>query len=144
MQKNIPMFVAIVVMIVIGAGAFFGGMKYQQTKTQGRFNANFSNGGQMRQRQGNITANVRNVRGEILNKDDKSITVKLTDGGSKIVLINDKTSVIEATSAAQENLTVGKQVAIMGVENSDGSVTAQNIQLNPILGRGPAGFPNPR
>ena len=64
---------------------------------------------------------------------DDSVTVKLMDGTSKIVLFSDKTEINKAQQAQTADLKVGEKVMVMGQENSDGSVTAQNIQLNPVF-----------
>ena len=70
-----------------------------------------------------------------MSMDGNSITVKLQDGQSKIIILSDTTEINQASKAAKTDLSAGKQVAVFGTENSDGSVTAQNIQLNPMLGR---------
>ena len=107
--------IALALVVVAGAGGFYAGMKYQQNK-RGTFftqtgNGQDRTGGIMRG--GNGTRNgpaspslggFRPVTGEIIKSDDTSITVKLADGSSKIVLVTEKT---------------------------DGSVTAQNVQINP-------------
>ncbi|MBI2314508.1 hypothetical protein HYU93_00390 [Candidatus Daviesbacteria bacterium] len=133
-MKNNIIAIIVAVALVVGAGGFFAGMKYQQSKSPtGRF-ANFQGA-----RMGNFaqgTQGFRPVNGEIIGSDDKIITVKLSDGSSKIVLLSDNTAITEATSAAKESLAVGKQVMVLGSNNSDGSVTAQNIQLNPQGFRG--------
>ncbi len=72
------------------------------------------------------------VLGEITSVDDKSITVKNQDGSSKIVILSDKTEINKASEAAKTDLKIGEKVSAFGTTNSDGSVTAQNIQLNPI------------
>ncbi|MEK7166031.1 MAG: DUF5666 domain-containing protein, partial [Patescibacteria group bacterium] len=74
------------------------------------------------------------VQGEILATDGKSLTVKLGDGSSKIVILSAGTTVSETATSSAAALKVGDQVAVLGSQNSDGSVTAQNIQLHPILG----------
>lgn len=71
------------------------------------------------------------VIGSIISMDDKSITVKLADGSSKIVLFSDATTYSNTVRAAKSDLKVGENVAIFGAANSDGSVTATEIQLNP-------------
>lgn len=124
----------VAVAVLVGAGAFFGGMKYQQGKRP-NFARQFGNmpgqAGQAGRTGGNRTG-FRPVNGEIISSDDKSITVKLQDGSSKIVLFSDKTEINKASSGAKEDLKTGEKVMVVGTENSDGSVTAQSIQLNPI------------
>ncbi len=129
MKSTILVMVAMV--ILGGAGGFFAGMKYQESKSPaGRFGTFQGNrNGQFGQRGG-----FRPVNGEIISSDDKSITVKLTDGSSKIILLTDNTSINKSTTATKGDLKTGEHVAVFGTENSDGSVTAGNIQLNPVLG----------
>ncbi len=133
-MKNTTIIITFLLLIVVGAGAFFAGMKYQQSKPS-RFSQQF-NGmqGQRTGMMGNRT-NLRPVSGEIIASDDKSITVKLQDGSSKIVLVSSQTTINKAAQATKDDLKSGEQVAVFGQENSDGSVTAQNIQLNPNFGQ---------
>lgn len=130
-MKN-TIIVAILVLILGGGGGFFAGMKYQQSKSPaGRFgNFQGNRNGQPQQR----NQGFRPVNGEIISSDDKSITVKLSGGSSKIVLLSDKTAINKGVEATKGDLKNGERVAVFGQENSDGSVTAQNIQLNPEFG----------
>jgi len=136
-MKNNSILLVIVALVIGLAGGFFGGMKYQENKTSSfgnDFNRRFTqgpNGSQNGQIQRNRMG-FRPVSGEIISADDKSITVKLQDGSSKIVLVNDKTTINKAEAAGKSDLKTGEKVAVFGTENSDGSVSAQNIQLNPI------------
>lgn len=121
--------ITIIVAIVVGAGAFFGGMKYQQSKVQTTSSAN----GQFGQR-GNRNANgARATQGQIISADANSITVKLQDGSSKIVIYSDTTQISKSDKATKDDLKTGENVAVFGTTNSDGSVTAQTIQLNPMF-----------
>lgn len=141
-MKNNYLITAILVLVFTGVG-FYGGMKYQQSKATS-FTGQFNNRqGTARNNQfGNVTGTIRNggvnrggfkpVAGEIISSDDKSITVKLQDESSKIVLINNKTVINKAETVTKSELKVGEKVSVFGSENTDGSVTAQNIQLNPI------------
>lgn len=129
-----PIILTLVVALVMGGAAFFGGVKYQQSKTPGFRGLN----GQFNPtaRTTRTNQNFSSIRGEVLNQDGSSITVKLPDNSSKLVLLTGSTTISEATMSSIQNLTSGKQVMVMGTANSDGSVTASNIQLNPTeLGR---------
>jgi len=126
--------------LIFGIGGFFGGIKYQQGKSNS-LAQNFS--GQRQRGTGNLPGNGgmmtganRNgaggfLTGQILAKDDKSITVKLRDGGSKIIFYSASTQVQKMADAPLTDLAVGQQIVANGTVNSDGSVTAQTIQLRP-------------
>lgn len=130
MNKNIV--ITILLIIMAGVGSFFGGIKYQESRrpANGRqFNQQFG------QRNGGPNGTNRNgfrpVAGEIIANDDKSITVKLTDGSSKIVLLSDKTTISKSDIGAKSDLKTSEKVVVFGIANSDGSITALSIQLNP-------------
>ena len=118
--------------IVVGGASFYAGSAYQkgtgaptQSDTAGRqFGSGQNGAGGMRNRNrmgGFIT-------GDIIAKDAISITVKLSDGGSKIVFFTPKTSLTKNVSASLQDLTVGERVAVNGAANPDGSINAQSIQ----------------
>ncbi len=150
MNKLIP--VVIAVAVVVGGGAFFGGMKYAESKspasrfTQGNFqNLQNLSPEERQQRLQELGANAGGFRGgtggqrngggftagEIISKDDKSVTVKLQDGGSKIIFFSDSTSISKMTDGTKADLEVGKTVTVNGTANSDGSITAQTVQIRP-------------
>src|SRR4030043_1252872 len=74
------------------------------------------------------------VRGEIISQDEKSITVKLPDESSKIVLISENTKINKASEGSLADLKTGEQVMINGQTNSDGSVSATNVQVGVNFG----------
>jgi hypothetical protein len=132
MNKNV--IIIVIIAVVIGAAGFFGGLQYeksQRTQTGQFFAAGGQGAGRRAGQNGGPNANFRPVRGDILSSDDKSITVKMTDGSTRIVLLSGTTTIMQATSAAKTDLTPGKTVMVIGTQNTDGSVTAQSIQLNP-------------
>lgn len=138
MKKN-NLIIMVITGIVIAAGAFFGGMKYQQSQAASgsrQFARNGTNGIRARTG-GNGGATV----GEIISQDANSITVKLQDGSSKIIILSNSTTYSKTDTASKSDLKTGARVAAFGTSNSDGSITAQNIQLNPMFRAGPTGQP---
>lgn len=133
-------------MVGLGAG-FFGGIQYrnyQLSQARGTGNGGFQRftaGGSRGTGQGGAFRGGA-VQGSILSVDANSITVKLADGSSKIVLFSGSTTYSNTQKAAQTDLKVGSEVAVFGAPNSDGSVTATSVQLNPMMFRS-QGSPSP-
>lgn len=117
-----------VVVLVVGVGAFYSGVNYGKAQIPTRSAVGQFGSGQNGSRgaRGNGF-----VAGEILSKDATSITLKLTTGGSKIVFTTASTTVSKSTSGTLSDLDTGANVTIQGVANSDGSVTAQSVQIRP-------------
>ncbi len=78
---------------------------------------------------------MRAVRGEIVSADDKSVTVKLMDGSSKIVLFGQATTFGKSAVATKADLKTGETVMVFGKDNTDGSVTAQAVQIGSPSGQ---------
>lgn len=165
MNKWWPAVIAIVV--VVGAGAFYGGMRYGEGRPPsaaaamktlssltpeqaaqafqqggGGFpGAGFAGAGGGRR---NGAAGGGLVNGEVVSKDAQSVTVKLADGSTKIVFYSASTTVSKSATGTAADLTAGTGVLVTGTTNSDGSVTATRIQLRapgeaPFGAGGPSG-----
>ena len=86
----------------------------------------------------------------MISKDDSSITIKLmtppgatadntNNAGSKIVFINTKTQAGKFSTGSAAALTVGATVTVNGTPNTDGSITAQMVQIRPAGSTGMGG-----
>ena len=125
--------------MIAGSGSFYAGVKYNQNKNPVAArgingSSNFSQGGGMSGQRGMRGAGGSNggfATGEIISKDDKSVTIKLRDGGSKIVFLSSSASISKSVEGAIADLTTGVQVSVNGNANSDGSITATTIQIRP-------------
>jgi len=71
------------------------------------------------------------TQGEVLSKNETLLTVKLRDGGSRIVFYATSTGVMRTASGTMEDIEVGSQVFVAGNQNADGSINAQTIQVRP-------------
>lgn len=126
----------IAISAVLIVAAFFGGMKYGQAQApsqaggqggysgQGKFGGG-SGGARMRGGNGGFTS------GDVLSVDDKSMTLKLRTGGSKIIFLSDKTQVMKSVDGSKSDIKNGASVMVSGTANSDGSVTADMVQIRP-------------
>lgn len=143
-MKNKNILVGLVI-ILVGGTAFFGGMKYQQTKQPMGF-AQFRNGQGARgpnvSGRENGTQGFQPIRGEIISYSDKGMSIKLQDGSSKIVLLSDSTTINKSSEGAKSDLKTGETVSVFGMQNTDGSITAQSVQLGMMQFRIPGVSPS--
>jgi len=132
--------------IIIAGTCFYGGILYSKnTKTNTNANQtmnrqNFGNLSQeeriklMQERGTNGPANmIRSgnapLSGEIISKDETSITIKLNDSGSSIVYVASSTIITKPTILEIKDLVKGKKVMVNADKNDNGSYTAKSIRL---------------
>jgi hypothetical protein len=123
--------------IALLGASFWGGMSYAKSASPMR--GGFSQfgqgamGGQFAGRAGSSARGAAGgiIAGQIIAKDANSITVKMADGSTKIVLVSGSTAVSKQAQGSQDDLTAGTQVAVTGAANSDGSLTASMVQIRP-------------
>lgn len=133
--------IAVLTAILVGAVAFYGGVKYGQSTGRssglaGRagLGATGANGANAARLRGGF------ADGTILSADAKSITVKQADGSTKTIYFDSTSRVVRSSEATLTDLTKGANVAVQGTAASDGSITARSIQIVPAgfqpFGRG--------
>jgi len=131
MSKNIIVS-SVIIAIVLVSISFYGGLKYGQVKSPTFDRASF---GQRSPQLGgnNVLGSNRTmggmVSGEILSIDDKSLTVKSQDGGSRLVFLSASTTISKMTSGNVEDLIIGSNISVNGSSNTDNSINAQAIQI---------------
>ena len=133
MKKIIIIF--IVAIIVVGGGAFYGGMLYGQSIRTSRTGADMS---AFRNGDGGAGGNRGNsanfASGQIVSMDSNSITLKLgNNAGSKIIFFSGTTQIGKFTQGTSADLSANENVIVTGTANSDGSITAQSIQIRPEM-----------
>ena len=121
--------IALIVIIIIIAGSFYGGMLYSKNQNARSFN----NGTfQTRiNRAGGVNGS-NFISGNIISKDSSSITLQIpNNGGSKIIFYSGTTQISKFAAGTADDLATGTTVSVTGTTNSDGSITAQSIQIRP-------------
>lgn len=130
-----------IIAVLALSGSFYGGMKYDQSKSLALTGSNtgtFSAQGRQAGFGGGNGTTTRGMRGagggtagNIVSKDATSITVQMRDGGSRTVFFTAATPVLKSIAGSADDLKIGEMVTVMGTANSDGSVSAQSIQIRP-------------
>lgn len=131
MSKNIVV-LSVIIAIVLVVVSFYGGLKYSQGKNPTFDRTSF---GQRNPQLGgnNVLGSNRTmggiVSGEILSIDDKSLTVKSQDGGSRLVFLSASTTISKMASGNIGDLIIGSNISVNGSSNTDNSINAQMIQV---------------
>lgn len=131
MNKNTITVIAVVLIIVAAVGGFYAGMQFQKSQRNSQFAGRFGGGQGFGARAGGQNGNTVPVRGQILSMGNSTLTVKLYDGSTKIVVLSGSTTFVQSTKASESDLKSGDTVMVIGSANSDGSVTASDVSINP-------------
>lgn len=139
-KKN-NLILIIVPALIAAVLSFYAGTIYQKGKSAnltanqpgapagqmaGRPDSANSAGQQKRTGQGN---GFQPVSGEIVSLEDNTLTIKASDGSSKIVVFSDSTVINTTTTGSKTDLASGANVMVIGTTNSDGSVTAKTLNV---------------
>jgi hypothetical protein len=135
---NKTIVIAIIVAIFLAAAGFFGGMTFQKSQIM-KPGRNFGAGGGIGASESmpsNITRRSGGLQGgftsgDIIGKDNNSVTLKMRDGSTRIIFYSGSTQVSKQTSGTIDDLAVGSSIMVTGSANSDGSISAQSISLRP-------------
>lgn len=134
--------IGVIAGVLLGAAGFYSGMQYQKSM---RPNFGAAGGAAFAGRGG--AGGARGFGGgaafgTILSIGDGTMTVQLptatstgAESGTKIVLFSSSTQVSQTQSVGTSNLKTGQSVTVAGTANSDGSITAQSIQIRPAGGQ---------
>jgi hypothetical protein len=133
---NKKIITAVLAIIIIGGASFYGGIKFDQNQKQvatasragqfGGINNGFRSG-----RMGGVNGGL--VVGSIVSKDANSVTVKMQDGSTKIILISQTTHINKSATGSIADLLVNTSVSVNGTTNSDGSLNAESVQIRPMM-----------
>ncbi len=136
LQKNVSTFLFTLAMsLLIG---FVSGIYYQQQRSpqppklqygENRMMLRETGGGQGRM----MGKAFRPVSGEIIESSESSLTIKLPDGSTKILLISESTVITKSQQATTADLKINEKVTAFGDEDPSGTITVKNIQLGDAI-----------
>jgi len=143
-MENKKIIMGVVGVLIVVIISFYGGMVYARknitaanASRQGNFNQNGFTGPNGSRMMGQNTRGGNNgggfISGDVISMDATSMTIKLRDGGSKIVLFSPASKVEKTVDGVISDVAVGKSVMVTGTTNPDGSVSATSIQMRPTL-----------
>jgi hypothetical protein len=115
------------VAIVMLGGGFVGGKLSATPARQGFGGMNRSGSSIQRTTQGMTQGGFSS--GKIAGIGSSTITLQLPNGSSKVVFYSDLTTISEPKVVSSSALTTGITIMVGGTQNSDGSLTAQTIQV---------------
>jgi hypothetical protein len=122
-------------LIIVGGGAFYAGMSYGGNKmpAQNGFAGGAGGPAGFAERTGTRTSTTGGfTSGTILSSSNGSISIQEQNGSStEIVLVGSTTQILKTAAGSASDLGVGTAVTITGTSNSDGSMTANSIQIRP-------------
>ena len=130
MKDNKIIIYVIIGAVILSSVSFYGGMHYRSFSRGGMFQTGTGFPSGMGVRQGMLRGGGFTT-GEIVSKDATSLTIKMPDGSTKIIILGGSTSVMMSAPGTLDNLSVGTNVVVTGTTNSDKSVTAESIQIRP-------------
>lgn len=123
-----------IVWFVVAIAAFFGGTYYSKATVpvsgnRGNFAFSSSTRAGFTGRGGAGVNGGGFATGQILSMDSQSFTVQLPNGNSEIVFYSSSTQVSKPSPASVNDLVPGTNVVVGGMQNPDGSVSAQTVQI---------------
>jgi hypothetical protein len=126
--------VAVATAVIVGGAAFGGGYAVAKKSApalagRGMMARDGQAGGQQKAQR--AASNMAN--GEVLTVEEGSLTIKLADGGSRIVLLGKDAVVSYCAEAELSTVQPGTSLLATGEANADGSLTARFIQAGSVM-----------
>ncbi|MCL5010068.1 MAG: hypothetical protein M1289_00500 [Patescibacteria group bacterium] len=116
------------IVIIVGLAGFFAGMEYKKHpgNTHPHNRQLYLTG-----KKHKLGKNARiPVRGQIIATGSGTITVQMPDGTSKIIVLSGNTKITKSIKGSANDLKKGERILVIGKKSANGSVTAENIELN--------------
>ncbi len=125
----------IIIVLAVASGLFYGGFAYGQSSSSANPTANTTSySGTRTARTGGTGgfAGGSATVGTVVSSDSTSITLALKSG-SVVVFYSTSTPIMKTTTGSRSDISAGENITVLGTANSDGSITANSIQLRQAI-----------
>lgn len=129
---------ALVTLVALGGGFFWG--QASAGSARGGFSGAAGAYGSSTRRFAGSSSGGSMVTGQITGMDSSSLTLQLPSGSSQVIFYSSSTQVSEPTIVPVSKLAVGANILVGGTSNTDGSMTAESIQVRSAGGNAAAGM----
>lgn len=139
MKAAIIAALVLIVIAIVGVGAFFAGSSYGEAQAQNIRSEFFSSrqggtggqGGQGGQQgQGNLAGGRPVATGTVKSVEGNTVQVTEQNGNTVAVTVSGQTSIQKTVNGTTADLTPGTRITVMGSQNG-ANVTASVIQIRP-------------
>lgn len=145
MKAAIITVLVLLVIVIVGVGAFFAGSSYGEAQAQnirseffasrqggtgGQFGQPGQGGQPGQQGQGNFAGGRPAATGTVKSVEGNTVQVTEQNGNTVTVTVNGQTSIQKTINGTTADLTAGTRITVMGSQNG-GTVTASVIQIRP-------------
>lgn len=123
----------IILVILVAVGMFFAGRKFEIKKAaqvpQSLNQESIENSQQVNQ---NRPERLDTALGEVTDKEDGIVALKLRDGSSKKVTFSEGVIVKKIVEGQVSDMTVGQQISVTGEDKEDGTLDAKNVLIRAV------------
>ena len=162
MSKPLQIIIGVVVVVIIAAGSFYGGMVYGKNQASASRTITLPNGqtrtfngppgtaggfpgqGQRDGTAGGFGQQAGMTFGTVEGIEGNTLTITTQAGGTIKVQVTDTTLIEKNASVSVSDLATGDTVIVSGSDNTDGSITARSVQVAPagrLFGGAPGAAP---
>ena len=122
----------IIITTIVAAAIFYSGFSYGQSVASSGASTSAYGGARVTRTGATAGAGFAGgsaAVGTVVSSDSSSVTVALKSGGSVVAFYSTSTPITDTTVGTQGDLSEGANVTVLGTANSDGSITANSIQI---------------
>lgn len=145
MNRTVKIIIAIVVMLAVAGGSFYGGTLYGKNQAQASFVTARGRGGAFPGGMGGVViggapAGAQQqtdqfvggaLFGQIKEIGDDAMVIHDANGKPVQIKVTDTTLIEKQASVTLSDLAVGETVIVSGSRGEDGSITARSVQVAP-------------